>query len=199
MSKFIHLHSHSHYSLLQALPHIGDMINHVKDLEMDSVALTDNGTMYGVIEFYKKALKAGVKPIIGVDFFIARHGRLLKRSRIDNKPHRLVCLAETNEGYLNLIKLSSLGFMEGFYYRARIDKEILKDHCKGIIAFSGGFMGEIDELLKLEKTEEAEDVAKWYADLFGENNFYLELVDRPEIAEQEAINTQLIAKIIFTK
>ncbi|MDG1949275.1 MAG: DNA polymerase III subunit alpha, partial [bacterium] len=192
MPKFIHLHSHSHYSLLQALPKIKDMIKHVQDLGMDSVALTDNGTMYGVIEFYKTAKKLGVKPIIGVDFFVARHGRHMKRNRLDNKPHRLVCLAENDEGYQNLIRLSSIGFMEGFYYRARIDKEVLKEHCKGIIALSGGYMGEINELLKMDSAVEAEKVACWYRDVFGPDNFFLELVDRPEIGEQEAINTQLI-------
>jgi DNA polymerase III subunit alpha len=168
------------------------MIKHVQDLGMDSVALTDNGTMYGVIEFYKTAKKLGVKPIIGVDFFVARHGRHMKRNRLDNKPHRLVCLAENDEGYQNLIRLSSIGFMEGFYYRARIDKEVLKEHCKGIIALSGGYIGEINELLKMDSAVEAEKVACWYRDVFGPDNFFLELVDRPEIGEQEAINTQLI-------
>ncbi len=192
MSKFVHLHTHSHYSLLEALPKVKPLIKHVKDMEMDAVAVTDNGTMYGVIEFYQKALDAGIKPIIGVDFYVAKHGRHQKRARIDTKPHRLVCLAENNEGYQNLIKLSSIGFLEGFYYKPRIDKEILEGHTKGLIALSGGHLGEIDELLRFEKIDEAKELIAWYVDLFGEGNFFLELVDRPEIAEQESVNAQLI-------
>ena len=193
MSKFVHLHSHSHYSLLEGLPKTKEFLKHVKDLGQDTVALTDNGTLYGVIDFYQKAQKEGIKLIIGCDFYVARHGRLLKRARVDNKPHRLVCLAENLEGYMNLIKLSSVGFLEGFYYKPRIDKELLREHTKGIIALSGGYLGEIDELIKLKKIDEAEEVIKGYVEMFGEGNFFLELVDRPEIAEQEATNAQLIA------
>ncbi|MBT5808459.1 DNA polymerase III subunit alpha [Candidatus Uhrbacteria bacterium] len=193
MSKFVHLHSHSHYSLLEGLPKTKEFLKHVKDLGQDTVALTDNGTLYGVIDFYQKAQKEGIKLIIGCDFYVARHGRLLKRARVDNKPHRLVCLAENLEGDMNLIKLSSVGFLEGFYYKPRIDKELLREHTKGIIALSGGYLGEIDELIKLKKIDEAEEVIKGYVEMFGEGNFFLELVDRPEIAEQEATNAQLIA------
>jgi DNA polymerase-3 subunit alpha len=192
-SKFVHLHVHSHYSLLEALPKTKALLGHVKALEMDTVAITDNGTMYGAIEFYQKATDAEIKPIIGVDFYVAQDGRLLKRARIDTKPQRLVCLAETNEGYQNLIKLSSIGFLEGFYYKPRIDKEVLQQHCKGLIALSGGHMGEIDEFLHLDRYEEAKAAIKWYVEIFGEGNYFLELVDRPEIAEQEAMNAKLIA------
>lgn len=192
MSKFVHLHTHSHYSLLEALPKVKDILKHVKDLEQDAVAITDNGTMYGAIEFYQKALKEGVRPIIGVDFYVAREGRHLKRARIDTRPYRLVCLAETHEGYRNLIQLSSIGFLEGFYYKPRIDKEVLKQHAKGLIALSGGHLGEIDELLKLDNEAEAKKVIQEYVEIFGEGNFFLELVDRPEIGEQEANNSKLI-------
>jgi DNA polymerase III subunit alpha len=193
MSKFVHLHTHSHYSLLEALPKVGDLLKHVNELAQDALALTDNGTLYGAIEFYQKAIDAGIKPILGVDFYVARESRHMKRARIDTRPHRLVCLASNNEGYKNLLQLSSLGFLEGFYYKPRIDKEILQKHTNGLIALSGGHLGEIDELLKLEKEKEAKEVIRWYVDLFGEENFYLELVDRPEIAQQEATNTKLIA------
>ncbi|MEK7620327.1 MAG: DNA polymerase III subunit alpha [Patescibacteria group bacterium] len=193
MSRFVHLHTHSHYSLLEALPKVKEVLKHVVSLEQNAVALTDNGTMYGAIEFYQKAIDAGVKPIIGVDFYVAQDGRHLKRARIDTRPNRLVCLAQNNEGYKNLIQLSSLGFLEGFYYKPRIDKELLKRFSKGLIVLSGGYMGEIDELLKLEKVEEAKEAIRWYVELLGEGNYYLELVDRPEIAEQEAANTKLIA------
>jgi DNA polymerase III subunit alpha len=193
MSRFVHLHTHSHYSLLEALPKVKELLKHVGVLEQTAVALTDNGTMYGAIEFYQKAIDAGVKPIIGVDFYVAQEGRHLKRARIDTRPNRLVCLAQNNEGYKNLIQLSSLGFLEGFYYKPRIDKDLLKRFSKGLIVLSGGHMGEIDELLKLEKVEEAKEAIRWYVEVFGEGNYYLELVDRPEIAEQEAANTRLIA------
>src|SRR3990167_4601745 len=170
-SPFVHLHVHSHYSLLEALPKIKDLLKHVKGMGMDAVAVTDNGTMYGAIEFYQKATDAEVKPIIGVDFYVAQDGRLLKRARIDTRPQRLVCLAETNEGYQNLIKLSSIGFLEGFYYKPRIDKEVLRQHAKGLIALSGGHMGEIDEFLHLDRLEEAKAAIREYVEIFGEGNY----------------------------
>ncbi|MBI4256714.1 DNA polymerase III subunit alpha [Candidatus Uhrbacteria bacterium] len=193
MSNFVHLHTHSHYSLLEALPKVKELLKHVGALEQKAVALTDNGTLYGAIEFYQKAIDAGVKPIIGVDFYMAQDGRHLKRARIDTRPNRLVCLAQNNEGYKNLIQLSSLGFLEGFYYKPRIDKELIQKFSQGLIALSGGYMGEIDGLLKLEKEAEAREMIRWYVNVFGEGNYYLELVDRPEIAEQEAANTRLMA------
>ncbi len=161
-------------------------------MEMDTVAITDNGTMYGAIEFYQKATDAGIKPIIGVDFYLANEDRHLKRAHIDTKPMRLVCLAENYEGYLNLIKLSTIGFLEGFYYKPRIDKSVLRLHAKGLIALSGGVYGEIDELLKFDRLDEARTAIREYVEIFGEGNFFLELVDRPEIAEQEATNAKLI-------
>lgn len=193
MSRFVHLHNHSHYSLLEALPKVKEILRHVTSLEQTAVALTDNGNLYGAIEFYQKAIDAGVKPIIGVDFYVAQEGRHLKRARIDTRSNRLVCLAQNNEGYKNLLQLSSLGFLEGFYYKPRIDKELIQKFSGGLIALSGGHTGEIDELLKLEKVAEAKEAIRWYVSVFGERNYYLELVDRPEIAQQEAANTQLIA------
>src|SRR3989338_2469271 len=126
MGKFVHLHVHSHFSLLEALPKVKALIAHAKKLGMDAFALTDNGAMYGVIEFYQKALDAGLKPIIGMDAYITSLGRLNKRAHIDIKPNRLVLIAENIVGYHNLIKLSSIGFLEGFYYKPRIDKEVLR-------------------------------------------------------------------------
>lgn len=192
MSKFVHLHTHSHYSLLEALPKIPNMLDHVKDMGMSSLALTDNGTMYGIIEFYQKALSKDIKPIIGVDFYVAKDGRHQKRARIDTKPHRLVCLAKNNVGYDNLMQMSSVGFLEGFYYKPRIDKEVLKQYSDGIIVLSGGYNGEIGEHLRWERTKEATELIEEYVKIFGEGNFFLELVDRPEIAEQESINAQAI-------
>ena len=191
-SPFVHLHVHSHYSLLEALPKVEEILAQAKEQGMDTIAITDNGALYGAIEFYQKAKKEGIKPLIGFDAYVAKEGRHLKRARIDTHPHRLVLLAQSYEGYLNLIKLSSIGFLEGFYYKPRIDKEVLQAHTKGLIALSGGYGGEIDELLRNENRAKAIEVIKEYVALFGEDNFYLELVDRPEIAEQETVNAQLI-------
>ncbi|MEK7105605.1 MAG: DNA polymerase III subunit alpha [Patescibacteria group bacterium] len=195
-SRFVHLHVHSHYSLLEALPKVKALIKHAKEQEMDTFALTDNGVMYGAIEFYQKATDEGLKPIIGMDAYIAPFGRFEKRPKIDNKPYRLVLLAETNEGYKNLMKLSTIGFMEGFYYKPRIDKEVLKQFCvgqdHGIIALSGSQYGEIPTLIKNGEVEKAEVVIKEYAAMFGPDHFYLELVDRPELADVRAVNAVLI-------
>ncbi|MBU0646317.1 DNA polymerase III subunit alpha [Patescibacteria group bacterium] len=192
MQRFVHLHTHSHFSLLEALPKIKDLLAHVQANGQTAVALTDNGTMYGAIEFYKKAKDLGIKPIIGVDFYMAKDGRHQKRARIDTKPNRLVLLAETNEGYLNLLKLSSIGFLEGFYYKPRIDKELLRQYHEGLICLSGGYLGEIDEYLRVGNKDAAVKAIEEHVEIFGKDNFFLELVDRPEIAEQETVNAQLI-------
>ena len=147
MSRFVHLHVHSHYSLLEALPKVKSILAHLQKNSMDAVAITDNGALYGAIEFYQKATEAGIKPIIGMDAYLASQGRLQKRARIDSRSNRLVLLAENYEGYRNLLKLSSIGFLEGFYYKPRIDKEVLCQYSKGLIALSGGHMGEIEEAL----------------------------------------------------
>lgn len=192
MSRFVHLHCHSHYSLLEALPKVKELIKHAGKLGMPALALTDNGVLYGAIEFYQKATDAGLKPIIGMDAYLAPQGRTLKRARIDTKPNRLVLLAETNEGYKNLVQISTIGFLEGFYYKPRIDKEILRRYAKGLIAFSGGHLGEIEEALKRHDQAGAKTLIAEYVSIFGEGNFFLELVDRPEIAEQESINAELV-------
>lgn len=191
-SPFVHLHVHSHYSLLEALPKPKEILKHVQKHEMDAVAITDNGAMYGMIEFYQKARDAGVKPILGFDAYLAKEGRHQKRAKIDTKNNRVVLLAETNEGYQNLLKLASIGFLEGFYYKPRIDKEILAEHARGLIALSGGHAGEIEEAVAFGDREKAKALVREYVAMFGEGNFFLELVDRPEIAEQETVNAALI-------
>lgn len=189
---FVHLHVHSHYSLLEALPKVGQILDHVKEQGGKTVAITDNGALYGAIEFYQKAAKAEMKPIIGMDAYIAPHGRLQKRARVDAKPWRMVLLAENNQGYKNLIKLSSLGFLEGFYYRPRIDDELLEQYHKGIIALSGGPFGEIPTAAREGDKEKAKEIIERYQKIFGKDNFYLELVHRPEIPEQASTNAMLI-------
>lgn len=189
---FVHLHVHSHYSLLEALPKIEEILDHVKEQGGDTVAITDNGAMYGAVEFYQKASKAEVKPILGMDAYIAEHGRENKRARVDVKPWRLVLIAENNQGYKNILKLSSLGFLEGFYYKPRIDDELLEQYSEGIIALSGGAFGEVSTAARDGDKEKAKEVIRRYQKMFGKDNFFLELVDRPEIPEQSATNAVLI-------
>lgn len=162
---------------------------------MDTFALTDNGALYGVIDFYQKCKDEEMKLIIGMDAYLAPNGRLLKRGKIDSKPNRLVFLAENMTGYKNLIQLSSRGFLEGFYYKPRMDKELIKEICQGkehgLIVLSGGRFSDIDQAIVNDNREEAKKLIEEYRQIFGQNNFFLELVDRPEIPEQEMTNAVL--------
>ena len=184
---FIHLHVHSHYSLLDGLPKIDQLIKEAKEQKMEAVALTDHGVMYGIIEFYQKAKAAGIKPIIGTEVYMAPNGLLNKRAKIDEKPFHLVLLAKNEEGYKNLIKLTSIAHLQGFYYKPRIDKEILKQHSEGIIALSACLQGEIPRLIINNQTKKAEEVLQEYKKIFGEN-FYLEVQDHPNLREQKTVN-----------
>ena len=184
---FVHLHVHSHYSLLDGLPKIDELIEETKKQKMKAVALTDHGVMYGIIEFYQKAKAAGIKPIIGVEAYIAPNGLLDKRPKIDEKPFHLVLLAKNDEGYKNLIKLTSIAHLQGFYYKPRLDKEILKQHSRGIIALSACLQGEIPRLIINNQTKKAEEILQEYKKIFGEN-FYLEIQDHPNLREQKIVN-----------
>ena len=145
MSKFVHLHTHSHYSLLDGLAKIDDLIARTKELGMDSLAITDHGVLYGAVEFYKKAKKAGIKPILGVEAYVAPKNRSDKTPR--EKYNHLVLLAKYNVGWKNLIKLVSRANLEGFYYKPRIDKELLREHHEGLIALSACLGGEVNQHL----------------------------------------------------
>lgn len=181
------------YSLYDALGNPSDIIARVKELGMDAVALTDRAGLYGAVDFYKAAKKADIKPIIGVEMNVAKDRLTDKRARVDDQSYKLVLLAETNEGYQNLLRIVSQAFLEGFYYTARTDKEALREKRLGIIALSGNLRGEISKLLLSHDEEGAERVIREYQDIFGNDHFYLELIYHPESSTQNEANEQLIA------
>lgn len=186
MSKFCHLHLHSQYSLLDGFSKIDKLMDRVKELGMDSVAITDHGVMFGVIDFYKTAQKKGVKPIIGCEVYVSFRSRF-DRENIDKKSYHLILLAKDNVGYQNLIKIVSLGFVEGFYYKPRVDYDVLERYSEGIIALSACLAGEIPQRLMEGKYDEAKKAAQKFNKMFGQDNFYLELQDH-NIPEQAKVN-----------
>ncbi len=188
---FTHLHVHTEYSLLDGCCRIEQLIDRAAELGQKSLAITDHGVMYGAISFYKYALKKGVKPIIGCEVYVAPRSRFDKQKGPDSRYSHLVLLCENNEGYQNLIKLVSSGFTEGFYSKPRIDHELLKKYNKGIIALSACLAGEIPQALLENNYEKAKETALWYRDVFGENNYFLEIQDH-NIEEQKKVNPQII-------
>jgi DNA polymerase III subunit alpha len=197
MAKFTHLHVHSHYSLLDGLAKIDQLVNRAKELGMDSIALTDHGNLYGAIQFYQKATKAGIKPILGVEAYIAYEKMQDRRPGIDDKRYHLTILAKNTEGYYNLVKLVTKSHLEGFYYKPRMDKALLREHSQGLIALSGCFAGEISRALVQNKPEHAENLIREYQDIFGKEDFYLELSPHFNYPEQRGINEGL--KILSQK
>ncbi|MEK7607332.1 MAG: DNA polymerase III subunit alpha [Patescibacteria group bacterium] len=195
MSRFIHLHVHSHYSLLAALPKIPDLIEAAKIDEAKSLALTDNGNLYGAIEFYKDCKKVGIKPIIGVDFYVAPRSRIDKQSGIDSRRTRLILLAKNLTGYNNLIQLVTKSFLEGFYYKPRIDRELIEKHHDGLIAISSAFSGDLTLALQGNDISKACDIASWYKGLFG-SDYYMEITHHPDIEGHSTLmeRTREVAK-----
>jgi len=193
MSKFTHLHLHSHYSLLDGLPKIDEILDYIKSQGMDSVALTDHGVLYGAVEFYKKAKARGIKPIIGCEVYQAFEKMEQKRPNIDNKRYHLILLVKNEEGYKNLVKLATEAHLKGFYYKPRVDDDLLSEHSQGLIALSACLQGKIPQLILGKKIKEAEKTARKYQEIFGKDNFYLELQHHPGIPEQEKVNKVLIS------
>jgi DNA polymerase-3 subunit alpha len=192
MSEFIHLHVHTQYSLLDGAIRIDSLLSRVARFGMNSVAITDHGTMFGTIDFYEKCLKANVKPIIGCECYVAPR-TISDRTAQDNKDLRhLILLAETNEGYHNLCKMVSIAQLEGFYYKPRIDKSILEAHSTGLIALSACLHGEIPRLILQNQPDAAETAINYYRRLFGEDRFFLE-VQNNGIDAQEKVNQSLLA------
>jgi len=190
--KFTHLHVHSHYSLLDGLPKIDELIDYVKELGMDSVALTDHGVMYGAIEFYKKAKAKGIKPIIGVELYVAFEKLTDKRSGIDNKRDHILLFAKTDQGYKNLVKLVSIAHLDGYYYKPRIDEETLEKYAEGLIGTSGCINGKVPKLLLSNRDEEALQTALKYEKFFGKGNYFIELQHHANLPEQAKANKKLV-------
>lgn len=189
---FSHLHVHTEYSLLDGAIRIDDLINKVKSQGMEAVAITDHGVMYGVVDFYARAKKAGIKPIIGCEVYVAPGSRFEKTVvRGTESAYHLVLLAENQEGYRNLVQLVSKAFLEGFYYKPRIDKALLREHREGLIGLSACLAGEIPSLILNGEREKAEEVALEYAEILGKDNFFLEIQEN-KIPEQKIVNEALL-------
>ncbi len=189
-NKFVHLHVHTEYSLLDGSSRIGDLLDRAKELGMDAIAITDHGAMFGVVDFYKKAVERGIKPILGCEIYVAINKYTEKEPKDKNQYH-LVLLAENNTGYKNLMKIVSEGYVNGFYYKPRVDHDVLRKYSEGIIALSGCLAGEVQRYLLDENYDTAKRIALEYNDIFGQNNFFLELQDHG-LEEQKRINEMLI-------
>ena len=190
MSDFVHLHIHSEFSLLDGANRIKDLPVRAKELGMNAIALTDHGVMYGVIDFYKACKKEGIKPIIGCEVYVAPRSRFDKEPNIDNKYNHLILLAKNNEGYKNLSKLVSIGFVDGYYYKPRIDLEVLEKYHEGLICLSGCLAGSLNQALLNGNNEKAEEIALWHKKVFGED-YYIE-VQNNGLQEQVLANQKLI-------
>ena len=192
MAHFTHLHVHTEYSLLDGANKIKEYVARVKELGMDSAAITDHGVMYGVIDFYKEAKAAGINPILGCEVYVAPGSRFDREiGGGDDRYYHLVLLAENNKGYANLMKLVSKGFVEGFYYKPRVDMEILEQYSEGIIALSACLAGEVQRYLVRGLYQEAKEAALKYEKIFGKGNYFLELQDHG-LPEQKQVNQQLL-------
>ncbi|MFA7676296.1 MAG: PHP domain-containing protein, partial [Candidatus Shapirobacteria bacterium] len=190
MAKFVHLHVHTEYSLLDGLTKIKKLIPLIKEMGMDSIAITDHGNMYGAVEFFKICKKNEIKPIIGCEVYLAPNGRLDK-STGNRRNHHLILLAKNEQGYRNLMKLVSIGQIEGYYYKPRIDWETLIKYKDGLICNSACVEGEIAQLILDDNYEKAKKRAKDFQNLFGED-YYLEIQRHPGLKDQDKANEGII-------
>ncbi|MBQ3080278.1 MAG: PHP domain-containing protein, partial [Clostridia bacterium] len=186
---FAHLHMHTEYSLLDGANRIKDLIERIKSLNMTSCAITDHGVMYGVVDFYQQAKKNGIHPVIGCEVYVCQD--MDDKASAAREYSHLILLCENQTGYQNLIKLVSEGFTRGFYYRPRVDYALLREHSEGLIALSACLSGDIPKALLNGRKKEAFDLANMYLDIFGENNFFIELQDHG-LAEQKQVLPGLI-------
>ena len=188
---FVHLHVHTEYSLLDGACRIAGLMDRVKELGQDAIAITDHGVMYGAIDFYKAAKAAGVKPIIGCEVYVAPRTRFDKVHALDREAYHLVLLCENETGYRNLSYMVSRGFLDGFYNRPRVDMELLKEHHEGLIALSACLAGKLPQLLMQGDYEGAKKAALEHAEIFGKDHYYLELQNHG-LPEQPKVNQQLV-------
>ncbi len=190
-SDFVHLHVHTQYSLLDGMIRLEDLFKKAREYKMPAIAITDHGNMFGAIDFYQQAYKQGIKPIIGCELYVAPRSRFDKSYSIGETARHLIVLVKNMQGYKNLMKLTTAGYLEGFYYRPRVDKEILKECSEGLIASSACLHGEINDLILKGKMDEAKKAARSYQVIFGEDNFFLEIMENG-IPEQKIANKALI-------
>lgn len=189
---FVHLHNHTHYSLLDGLQKVPEMLDQVRNLGMSAVALTDHGSMSGAIEFYAEAKKRNIKPIIGFEAYVAPRSMDDRSGKTDANPYHLTLLAKDFQGYQNLMRLSTAAHLDGFYYKPRIDRRLIAKHAQGIIALSGCASGEVARHILNSDLKQAKQVAEWYQQIFGAENYFLELQDHEEWPTQKIINDGLL-------
>lgn len=196
-SDFVHLHNHTQYSLLDGLTKVPALMEYVKETGMDAVAITDHGTLSGLIEFYKEANNAEVKPVLGMEAYVAPRKHTDKEPQKDKQYYHLILLAMNNTGYQNLMQLSTIANLQGYYYKPRIDHELLEKYNEGLIVLSGCIGGEVGDLMRQDQYDRAKAVAEWYKSVFGDR-YYLEIQDHghPEHPhkwdEQVAVNERLL-------
>ncbi|MBT7736425.1 DNA polymerase III subunit alpha, partial [Candidatus Peregrinibacteria bacterium] len=188
---YVNLHSHSHYSLLDGFGSPKAIIERAKELGYPAAALTDHGVTYGLVEFYKAAKEAGIKPLLGCELYVARRTRFDKEAKVDVKPYHLTMIAKNNVGYKNLLYLVSQAHLEGFYYKPRVDYDLLKKHSEGLIALSGCQAGHLSRAILSENDEEIKKVIDTHLDIFGEGNYFLEVQDHPLIETQAIVNKKI--------
>jgi len=188
---FVHLHNHSEFSLLDGACRIKDLVGRAAEMDMPAVAITDHGVLYGIIDFYREAKKKGIKPIIGCEVYVAPRSRLDKENRMDDGNYHLTLLCKNETGYKNLIELVSRAFLEGFYYKPRVDRELLERHSDGLIALSGCVAGEIPQLILAGNRSAATELARAYESIFGQGNFFLEVQDHGLEIEKQVCQTLL--------